>query len=119
MQPVGRLKQPPNYDITGPSPMSDQNEQKPVSSIFERHLQTGIQALLVAVCLWMASTINSSSVQIAELSVEVRNLREQLTNLQTQASSGYNSSEAQREHDRLERMINNNASAIRNLEKAK
>lgn len=88
-------------------------------SVIERHFQTGIQALLVAICLWMGTTINSSSLKIAELSVEVRNLREQLTTVQTQTAGGYSVAEAQREHDRLERMIVANADAIRNLEKSR
>ena len=91
----------------------------PPSSVLERHIQTGIQAVLVAVCLWMASTINSSSVKIAELSVEVRNLRTQLESLQTQSATGYTDAEAQRDHERLERMIKENSDRIRNLEKSK
>lgn len=66
--------------------MSDQPQQ-PTTPGFERHIQTGIQVLLVAICVWMANTVQSTSIEVATLTERVTTLQSQVRDFQKEAQT--------------------------------
>jgi hypothetical protein len=52
-----------------------------VSSAFERHTQTALVMLLVALLLWVGNTTQQTSIEVAELKVEIRYLKNAITDL--------------------------------------
>lgn len=73
--------------------MTDKIEQAPRSGL-EKHIQTGIQVLLIAVCGWMATTVQETSIQVAKLSERVAYLQVEVSNLETAASDRYTKTDA-------------------------
>lgn len=43
---------------------------------FERHAQTGLTLVLVALLVWVGSTTQTTQIKLAELAVEVNNLKD-------------------------------------------
>ena len=43
---------------------------------FERHAQTGLTLVLVALLVWVGSTTQTTQIKLAELAVEVKNLKD-------------------------------------------
>jgi len=52
-----------------------------VSSAFERHTQTALVMLLVALLLWVGNTTQQTSIEVAELKVEIRYLKNAINDL--------------------------------------
>lgn len=57
--------------------MSEENTNR----LFERHIQTGIQLILIALCSWMALTVQSTAVEMAAVSERVASLQLQIDKL--------------------------------------
>lgn len=49
---------------------------------FENHVQTMLTGLLLAAVIWTVSTLQALTVEVAELRVEVENLKAQIINAQ-------------------------------------
>jgi outer membrane murein-binding lipoprotein Lpp len=45
---------------------------------FERHAQTGLVLLVVALLAWVGLTVNENQIKLAELSIQVQNLNNQV-----------------------------------------
>ena len=52
-------------------------------SPMERHLQTGIQVILVALCVWMATNVHEGAVNSAASRVTLQALDDKLTSLKS------------------------------------
>lgn len=52
-----------------------------MTSILEKHFQSGMQIILTGICIWMASTVQTSSIKIAELAIQVTALQQQIMDL--------------------------------------
>ncbi|MCJ8335459.1 MAG: hypothetical protein MJH10_14630 [Epibacterium sp.] len=55
--------------------MSKEQDEIVKMSFLETHVQTILTALLLAAVLWTMSTVQSLTVEVAELRVEVTNLK--------------------------------------------
>lgn len=49
--------------------------KKPVTNAFERHAQTALVLLLVALLLWVGNTTQSTAISVAEMRVEIAYLK--------------------------------------------
>lgn len=73
--------------------MTAETEHRPPSNL-ERHIQTIVQVFLVAVCGWMATTVQDTSIQVAKLTERVTYLQIQVENLEAQTDDRYTKSDA-------------------------
>ena len=51
-------------------------EDRRSATAFERHAQTGLTVVLVALLVWVGSTTQTTQIKLAELAVEVKNLKD-------------------------------------------
>jgi hypothetical protein len=50
-------------------------EDRRTGTAFERHAQTGLTLVLVGLLMWIGSTTQKTQIKLAELSIEVQNLK--------------------------------------------
>lgn len=55
--------------------MSESSENR---TALERHFQSGLTALLCALCVWMGNTIQKTAVEVATLSTTINQLEKRL-----------------------------------------
>lgn len=67
------------------------------SSVLEKHIQTAILMILVGLCVWMANTIQTTSINVATTVARVDSLKEQVTALQGGMNLMYTKAEASRD----------------------
>ena len=53
-----------------------------ITNAFERHTQTALVLLLVALLLWVGATTQNTSVTVAEMKVEISYLKEAVEGLE-------------------------------------
>lgn len=51
-------------------------EDRRSATAFERHAQTGLTVVLVALLVWVGSTTQTTQIKLAELAIEVKNLKD-------------------------------------------
>lgn len=54
--------------------LGDDDQRNGATSSLERHIQTLLTAIIVALLAWMAATVQTSSVKLAEVSIQVQRL---------------------------------------------
>jgi hypothetical protein len=64
---------------------------------FERHAQTIIGGLILAAIVWGGATLQSISLDVAKLNVEISALKDQIETLQGQTVDRYTKSDATRD----------------------
>ncbi|KIN15840.1 hypothetical protein RO22_04060 [Halomonas sp. KHS3] len=98
--------------------MTQERNVKP--SIFERHMQTGIQVLLVTLIIWAGSELvklGQQSVVLEErLTMQDLMLQEMRHELKSWGDTYYRTVDARRELDNIEGRINNLNSRVSALE---
>lgn len=98
--------------------MPQERDVKPSS--FERHMQTGIQVLLVGLILWAGSELvklGQQSVVLEErLTMQGLMLQEMRQELKSWGDTYYRATDARRELDEIESRINNLNSRVSALE---
>ncbi|OAL57885.1 hypothetical protein A6R74_10770 [Halomonas sp. ALS9] len=98
--------------------MVQQRNVKP--SIFERHMQTGIQVLLVTLIIWAGSELvklGQQSVVLEErLTIQDLMLQEMRQELKSRGDTYYRTVDSRRELDNIEGRINNLNSRVSALE---
>ncbi len=57
----------------------DEAERRAANTAFERHTQTALVILVVALLSWVGLTVNANQVQLAKLTVTVENLHDQIS----------------------------------------
>ena len=85
---------------------------------WERHLQSGIGALIVALMLWVGTSIQSQSVAIAKLQVQGTETQAAVATLVTQEQKGVSASQEGADVARLQTQLNGLAHRTRDLEQA-
>lgn len=89
-------------------------------SVFERHMQTGIQVLLVALCIWAGAQLvklGQQSVVLEErLATQALTLHEMRQELRSWGDTYYRTADAQRELSDIETRIDNLHSRVSALE---
>jgi uncharacterized protein YycO len=53
---------------------------------FERHFQTGVGALIIALVLWVGTTLTTNQKTLATLEVNMNNLKEKVIEIKSQIS---------------------------------
>lgn len=86
-------------------------------STFEKHVQSVIQVLIAALCLWMANTINITATSVAVLTERMQGIKVQLDSVQMEAESRYTKNDAVRDIEILNNKIDSQANRIKDLEK--
>lgn len=98
--------------------MAEEIDVKP--SVFERHMQTGIQVLLVALIIWAGSEIvkiGQQSVVLEErLATQGMILQEMRMELRSWGDTYYRTVDAKRELNEIESRIDNLGSRVSALE---
>lgn len=61
--------------------MAEESRPKMSLTGFENHMQTLLTGLLLAGLIWTVSTLQSLTVEVAEMRVEVKNLKAQIETL--------------------------------------
>lgn len=96
----------------------EQKDMKP--SVFERHMQTGIQLLLVALIIWAGTALVSLGQQSAVLEERITSqamtLQEMRQELRSWSDTYYRKSDARRDLDDIEGRINNLDSRVTAIE---
>lgn len=93
-------------------------EDQPEGKIpWERHLQSVIGALMVAMMLWVGTSIQSQSVAIAKLQVQVGEEQTQIASLLTQEAQGVSGAAEAADVQRLQGQIDGLATRTRGLER--
>lgn len=89
--------------------MPQEQDVKP--SVFERHMQTGIQVLLVALILWAGTELvqigRQSAVLEERLATQGLTLQQMRQELRGWSDTYYRKADAQRELDEIENRIDN------------
>ncbi len=85
--------------------MTDETPPERPGIQWERHIQSGIGALIVAMMLWVGTSIQSQSVAIAKLQVQVGQTQVQIASLLTQEASGISASAENSDVRRLQFQI--------------
>lgn len=85
---------------------------------WERHVQSGIGALIVAMMLWVGTSIQSQSVAIAKLQVQVGETQAQIAALLTQQEQGVSAAQESGDVTRLQAQLDGIAHRTRDLEQA-
>ncbi|BCB62210.1 hypothetical protein HaloA020_29110 [Halomonas sp. A020] len=98
--------------------MAQERDVKP--SVLERHMQTGIQVLLVALCIWAGAQLvklGQQSVVLEErLTTQGLMLNELRQELREWGDTYYRATDARRELDQIENRIDNLNSRVSALE---
>lgn len=84
---------------------------------WERHIQSGIGAIMVAMMLWVGTSIQSQSVAIAKLQVQVGEEQTQIASLLTQEAQGVSGAAEAADVQRLQGQIDGLATRTRALER--
>ena len=85
---------------------------------WERHIQSAIGAVIVALMLWVGQSIQSQSVAIAKLLVQVAQEQTQIAALLTQEQSGISASAEGADVARLQRQIDGLTARVNRAEQA-
>lgn len=91
--------------------MSEQNK-----SGLERHIQSIAQIIIVGLCAWMAKTTHETSLEIARLSEQVRNMSIQIVSLEDKTRDRYKTTDAARDFGQVYDRITDLSVRIRSLE---
>lgn len=73
-------------------PSDNPEDRKP--SMFEQHIQTGIQILIVALLAWFGMSVQSLQVSVAGLKAEQANLSAEISRLRDSSRDSYSGSQA-------------------------
>lgn len=98
--------------------MTDETPAERPGIQWERHIQSGIGALIVAMMLWVGTSIQSQSVAIAKLQVQVGETQVQIASLLTQEANGVSASAETSDVRRLQSQIDGLAQRTRALEQS-
>ena len=74
--------------------MADNDEPEKRSNLFEQHVQTGIQLLIVALLAWFGMSVQSLQVSVAQLRAEQENLSAEISRLRDANRDPYPGSQA-------------------------
>lgn len=85
--------------------MTDETPSDRPGIQWERHIQSAIGAVIVALMLWVGSSIQSQSVAIAKLQVQVGETQAQIASLLTQEANGVSASAEASDVTRLQAQI--------------
>lgn len=85
---------------------------------WERHVQSGIGALIVALMLWVGTSIQSQSVAIAKLQVQGTETQATVAALVAQEQEGVSASQEGADVGRLQTQLDGLAHRTRDLEQA-
>jgi hypothetical protein len=85
-------------------------------SVLERHAQTLIGVVVASLVLWIGVTIQQQSVSLAEMRVEITNLRSQLASYSTQTADRYTSARAAQDFAARDREYADLRDRVRSLE---
>lgn len=85
---------------------------------WERHIQSAIGAVIVALMLWVGQSIQSQSVAIAKLQVQVAQEQTQIAALLTQEQSGISASAEGSDVARLQAQIDGLTDRVNKAEQA-
>lgn len=98
--------------------MAQERDVKP--SVFERHMQTGIQSLLVILIIWAGSELvklgQQSAVLEERLSTQAMTLQEMRQELRSWSDTYYRKVDARRELDEIEGRIDSLDSRVSAIE---
>lgn len=97
--------------------MTDRDDDGRRPGALERHAQTLIGTVIAALVLWVGLTMQQQSVGIAELRVEVTNLRGQVSSLQSATADRYTAARAASDLAARDREINDLRDRVRTLER--
>jgi hypothetical protein len=86
------------------------------STVFERHAQTVLGAVVVAILGWSGFTLNNLSVSVAQLTERVSAIQGNMTILQSQTTDRYTRQDAVRDLGAVQRSLEDHTSRIRALE---
>ena len=98
--------------------MTDETPPERPGIPWERHIQSGIGALIVAMMLWVGTSIQSQSVAIAKLQVQVSETQVQIASLLTQEANGVSLGTETSDIHRLQSQIDGLAQRTRALEQS-
>ena len=98
--------------------MTDETPPERPGIQWERHIQSGIGALIVAMMLWVGTSIQSQSVAIAKLQVQVGETQVQIASLLTQEANGVSLGTETSDIHRLQSQIDGLATRTRALEQS-
>ncbi|MEO1720948.1 MAG: hypothetical protein AAFR84_00935 [Pseudomonadota bacterium] len=90
------------------------------SKLFEKHLQTGLQIIIVAGVVWIFQEVQALTISSATMQAELRVVTSQMRALEEQAlrrtEDRYTSRDAARDWSRLDREISGVEARVRALE---
>lgn len=94
--------------------------ESPASAVtrWERHIQSAIGAVIVALMLWVGQSIQSQSVAIAKLQVQVTQEQTQIAALLTEEQQGVSSAVEAADVTRLQGQIDGLTSRVNRAEQA-
>lgn len=81
-----------------------------------KHIVASIQTFIAGLCVWMAVTLQSSSVQIAQAMVKITSLEQEVILLRQQAIDQYTDKDASRDLALIHTQINALDSRISKME---
>ena len=96
--------------------MTDPIEELPRIIPWERHLQSVLAAIIIALMLWVGSSIQGQSIQIAKLQVQEATLQTQLATLLGQTQQSVSAASESADVARLQAQIDGISSRLRHVE---
>ncbi len=85
-------------------------------SVFEKHVQTGIQIVLVALLIWMVGTTQQTSVDVARMTVQIELLQDSVKSLRAHEDEAYTQTDAARDISLIRRDLESLAKRLERLE---
>ncbi len=77
--------------------MSAETEEAKPKSVLERHAQTVIAGVILALCLWMASSVSSVGTEVAVLKTQLTAIQARLADFRTMMNSRYRREDADKD----------------------
>lgn len=95
--------------------MSISDNEQP-KGVLEKHLQTGFQVAIIALCGWTVMTTQGLSIETARMGERVVGLQEQVANLQNATANRYTDQDADRDNGLIYEQLKSIRSRLDRLE---
>lgn len=77
--------------------MSGSEEEVKPKSVIERHAQTVIAAIILALCVWMATSVSNMTTAVAVLQSRLASIEQRLTDFRGLMNDRYRKEDAERD----------------------